>query len=69
MTPLPEDPKPQPDRSNHRFWFNLVALFVGAVLLVVGGLNSDAATQTAGGAIVATAVTMIGWQKFQAPKL
>ena len=50
-------PKPE-----YRFWFNIVALIVGAALLVVGGMSDDPITQAAGGTIMATVVGVIGWQ-------
>lgn len=68
MSPLPRDKPEQEPPVAYRFWFNIIALLVGAVLLVLGGMNDDAATQTAGGAIMATVVGVIGWQKLQAPR-
>lgn len=63
MNPIPSDQRPpeHPQRK-YRFWFNLIALLTGAILLVVGGLNADTATQAAGGAVMATVVGVIGWQ-------
>lgn len=69
MTPIPSDQRPRehPQRK-YRFWFNLVALIVGATLLVVGGMNSDTVTQSAGGVIMATVVAAIGWQARTPPE-
>ena len=57
----PDDVREKRRAASRRFWFNLTSLIVGAVLLVIGGMNSDAITQTAGGAILAAAAGMIGW--------
>lgn len=68
MTPIPSDQQPRehPQRK-YRFWFNLIALFLGVLLLVVGGKNSDVVSQTAGGTIVAASLAALGWQSRTPP--
>ena len=64
MSPIPFPPEKHDhdDKLTARFWFNLAALIVAAVLLVAGGIYDDPISQTAGGTIMATAVGVIGWR-------
>ena len=50
----------------YQFWLAAISLLAGSALLVVGGMNSDAVTQTAGGSIIAAVIGVLSYQKVKA---
>lgn len=53
------------DKPNKQFVLTMTALFVGAGLMVTGGMYDDTATQAAGASIIAAVVAVIGVQKMR----
>lgn len=56
------------DLPPKKFWLTVLALFVGAALLIIGGSGGDAVTQTAGATVIAAVLAVLGYQRATNPK-